>query len=42
MSYSLEFRPSARKAVDRLPDDIFRRVNPKIDASAAEPRRDIV
>jgi mRNA interferase RelE/StbE len=38
MSYTLEFRPSARKAIDALPNDVFRRMKLKIDALATRPR----
>jgi mRNA interferase RelE/StbE len=38
MSYVLEFRPSARKAVDQLPHEVFRRVKLKIDGLADDPR----
>jgi mRNA interferase RelE/StbE len=38
MAYAIEFRPAARKAVDRLDNTIFRRISPRIDALAADPR----
>jgi mRNA interferase RelE/StbE len=38
MSYTLEFRPSARKAIDGVPNDVFRRMKLKIDALANHPR----
>jgi mRNA interferase RelE/StbE len=38
MSYSVEFRPSARKDIQRLPNDVFRRVQRRIDALAGNPR----
>jgi len=38
MSYTVEFRPSARKAIDSVPNDVFRRMKLKIDALAIHPR----
>jgi mRNA interferase RelE/StbE len=38
MGYAIEFRPSARKAIGRLPNNVFGRIAPKIDALADDPR----
>jgi len=38
MSYQIEFRPSARKMIDKLPDSLFRRISPAIERLAEEPR----
>lgn len=38
MSYLIGFRPSARKAVDKLPSSVFGRVKLKVDAPAENPR----
>jgi len=38
MTYSVAFRPSARKDIDALPQNVFKRVQVKIDALGANPR----
>ncbi len=38
MAYTVEFRPTARKAIDRLDKAVFRRIMLRIDALAASPR----
>ena len=38
MAYTIEFRPAARQAVDRLDDAVFRRISPRIDALSYDPR----
>ena len=38
MRYTIEFRPSARKALSTLPTQIGARLAPKIDALADNPR----
>ena len=38
MPYVVEFKPSARKAMDGLPESIFRRAEPAITALAMNPR----
>jgi mRNA interferase RelE/StbE len=38
MAYTIEIRPTARKAIDRLDKGIFRRISARIDALAGNPR----
>lgn len=38
MTYTIVYRPSARKALLDLPDSVTRRIEPAIDALAANPR----
>jgi mRNA interferase RelE/StbE len=38
MAYQIEFRPSARREFKKLSPDIQKRLTPKIDALAKDPR----
>jgi mRNA interferase RelE/StbE len=38
MAYAIEFRPAARKAIDRLEESVFNRISPRIDALTDNPR----
>ena len=37
-SYALDIKPSARKELERLSDNLIARIAPKIEALAADPR----
>ena len=37
-NYTLEIKPSARKELERLRDDLIARMTPKIEALTANPR----
>ena len=37
-NYTLEIKPSARKELERLSDDLIARMTPKIEALTANPR----
>jgi mRNA interferase RelE/StbE len=36
--YTIDFRPSAHKAIDKLSTSIYNRIQPRIDALAENPR----
>lgn len=38
MPYEVRFRPSARKELDKLPNELFARIAPRIDQLAQTPR----
>ena len=38
MRYRIELSPAAERDLDALPDDVYRRIRPRIDALASNPR----